>query len=189
MKKPLILLFLLFLLGISLSSCNEVDLKLVNQIKTFGPKWATVGGDFIYIDRNLSQMENRFAKDFDEVKPLLGQVADSLRSGTYYRDINAYKVMILDLDTLRITYDENKKIYSNAVLSFNEWEKKVMKGEIAQGIADSDLTKFKQTRNDLNKVTDRMKKDLAKKVVLHNRVMRSITDKLGIYTNYDIELK
>ncbi|MCB9231820.1 MAG: hypothetical protein H6581_09160 [Bacteroidia bacterium] len=170
-------------------ACNEVDIKLVNQIKTFGPKWTTVGNKLNFVDRNLVQMEARFQKDFNEVKPLLGQISDTLKTGTYYRDITAYEELITQLDSFRVNYDNQKKIYSEAVPSFNEWEKKVMDGDIAEGIATTDLTQFKKTWGDLNADLDSASKEMEAMVATHNRVLRSLTDKLGIYTNYDMEVK
>jgi hypothetical protein len=92
------LLTALLLTVVIAQSCKEPDIKLVNKVKGFAPRWATLGEKMTYLDRNLTQAEKRFEKDFDELEGMLGVIADSLKG-------RKYRIMLKDYDSLTVKRD------------------------------------------------------------------------------------
>ena len=187
---PKFLQFIVFaVIATCVFSCNEPDIKLINQIKTFGPKWSSMGEKMNYIDRNLNLMEDKFESNYGELEPIFGQIPDSLRGRRLKKLIVSYKEIVTTRDSLRGSYLQHKSDYTTSVEAFNVWEKKVMNGDVATGIAVSELTKFKQTYGELNSNVEQIKVDMTFIANEHNRVFKGLTSSLDIPTNYTISLK
>lgn len=184
--------FFLFTFGSLLlfaTGCGEVDVKLVNQIKTFGPQWIILGDQLAWVDRNLELLESRLERDYNEVESLFSTIPDSLRAQQIGGLIARYETAITERDSLRKAYTSQKEVYLQNVERYSQWEKKVMEGEVSTGIASSELTKFKQSYNDIESSAKNAKKKITSIAADHNAFMADFTNRLSLFTNYSISLK
>lgn len=189
MKRTLLQLSILFILGNILISCNQVDIKLINQIKTFGPRWSAMGEKLNFVDRNLSMMEGKFEKNYSELEPIFDQIPDTLR-GDHLNGLLASYTDIVDIrDSLRGSYHEVKKEFVTYVETFNTWEKKVMDGDIPEAQASTELREFKENYHRLDAEIKQMEVELNFITKEHNRVFNGLTGALDVPTKYEVRLK
>ena len=172
-----------------LQSCKEPDIKLVNKVKTFEPRWATLSEKLSYLDRNLSLAEKRFEQDFKELKGLLGVIPDSLRGRKYRKMLKDYDLLIVDRDTMRTVFDSSKLHYVSVVEEFNAWEKKVMNAEIEKEDGLTKLKEFRVIQKGIQADTDSMTNHLKTMFQSHNTILRNISKMMEVFTNYDIKMQ
>lgn len=181
---PVVLLLL-----IMVTACKEPDIKLVNKVKNFNPRWSALNEKLSHLDRNLSIAEKRFEQDFSEIEGMLGQIADSLKGRNYRGMLDDYKVIIADRDTIRMAYTAHKQTYVEAVDRFNSWEKEVMDGDIEAEAGLAELKEYKALHKDIELEVDSMTTSLEQMFGRHNSVLRELSEMMGIYTNYDIKIQ
>lgn len=183
----LVLLPLLAL--IALTGCKEPDIKLVNKVKGFEPKWATLNEKMSYLDRNLEQAEKRFEQDFKEIEGALDGIADSLKGRNYRKMLDDYTTIITDRDTMRTLWTSNKEAYTKEVDVFNEWEKTVMDGDVEADEGLKRLDTFKKFQKRLETQADSMTTALEGMYDKHNKILRELSRMMEIFTNYDIKMQ
>lgn len=183
----------LFFFGLSImvlvTACKEPDIKLVNKVKNFEPRWATLSEKMSYLDRNLSQAEKRFEKDFEELEGMFGVIADSLRGRRYRAMLKEYDTLVMERDTIRLVYDADKQKRTESVDEFNDWEKKVMRAEIETEQGLKELKAYKATQSELEARTDSLTVILGNLFGRHNEILRKLSEMMEIYTNYDIRMQ
>lgn len=179
---------LIILLGLAVS-CKEADVRLVNKVKTFDPKWSTLNEQFTWLDRNLSLLEKRFEQDFKEVEGMLTAIPDSLRGRKYRTMLKDYEGIIQSRDTSRLIYTDVKSSYVKAVNKFNDWEIKVSAGDIETEQGYKDLEVYQQQYTGMETITDSLKGVLTTLAASHNKILRELSELMEIYTNYDIQLR
>ncbi|MEM7035545.1 MAG: hypothetical protein AAF570_01125 [Bacteroidota bacterium] len=190
MKLHLIRMGCVFFLAVSLlHSCKEPDIKLVNKVKNFEPRWATLSEKMSYLDRNLSMAEKRFEKDFGELEGMLGTIPDSLRGRKYRGMLKEYDLLIVDRDTMRTLYDSNKTVYVATVEEFNDWEKKVMNADIETEAGLATLKDYRKIQKSIQADTDSMTTKLEALFQSHNTILREISRMMEVFTNYDIKMQ
>ncbi|MEM0998120.1 MAG: hypothetical protein AAGN35_13615 [Bacteroidota bacterium] len=170
-------------------ACKEPDIKLVNKVKGFAPQWATLNEKMSYLDRNLTQAENRFEKDFQELEGMLGVIADSLKGRKYRAMLKDYDSLTVKRDTMRTLYTTNKEEYTLEVDAFNSWEKKVMSAEIDTEGGLERLKVYKGVQKRLEFSTDSLTSELETLFEQHNTILRDLARMMEIYTNYDIRMQ
>lgn len=170
-------------------ACAEPDIKLVNKVKGFGPKWATLNEKMTYLDRNLGQAEDRFEKDFEELEGMLGVIADSLKGRRYRSMLKDYDSLTFKRDTLRTVYTENKTTYLDEMGDFNTWEKQVMNAEVGTDEGLEKLKVYKSVHKRLDFETDSLTTELESLYGEHNLILRNLSTMMEIYTNYDIRMQ
>lgn len=188
MRFPFLLALVVIFSGI-LIACNEPDIRLINQIKTFGPKWSSMGEKLNFIDRNLGLMEDQFEANYSELEPIFGQIPDSLRGQRLKLLLTSYSDIVEIRDSLRGSYKDHKKEFTLSVEAFNTWEKKVMDGDVKPAVAYSDLTKFKQTYGKLDAEIEQMRGEMNFISEEHNRIFAGLSNYLEKPNNYRIRLK
>ena len=182
-----LLAFLALLVGVS--GCKKVDIKLVNQIKTFEPRWASLGEELGWVDQNLDLMEGRFESDFQYLEPLFDQVPDSL-NGPHFRNLKKqYPKLIESRDEIRETYTSTKSAYVELVESFNEWETKVMNGDVETSKAYEELREYKQKHREMLKFAEDSRAEMQKLASEHNTILRELAVMTNTPTNLDLKLK
>lgn len=174
---------------ICLFSCNEPDIRLVNKVKTFEPKWAELNDKLTYLDRNLDIAEDRFEKDFAELEGMLGQVPDSLRDRTYRKNLARYDTLVMQRDTIRSIYTVSKEECGTNIEDYNEWEKKVMDGSIDSSEGDTTLKAYKEVHARLDHSTDSVTQVLETAFADHNSILRDLARRIGIFQNFDIRMQ
>jgi chromosome segregation ATPase len=183
------LLTALLLTVVIAQSCKEPDIKLVNKVKGFAPRWATLGEKMTYLDRNLTQAEKRFEKDFDELEGMLGVIADSLKGRKYRIMLKDYDSLTVKRDTIRAIYTANKAEYKSEADDFNAWEKQVMAAEIETEAGLSRLKEYKAVQKRLEHQADSLTTELETLYSQHNTILRDLARMMEIYTNYDIRMQ
>jgi len=177
------------LLAILVVGCSEPDIRLVNKVKTFDPRWADLNDKLSYLDRNLDMAEDRFEKDFAELEGMLGEIPDSLRDRTYRRNLANYDTLVMERDTIRAIFVESKATYSETVEEFNSWEKLVMDGSVRSAEGDTVLKKYKAIHRELDGTTDSVTAVLKESFDQHNMILRDLTRRMGIFQNFDIRMQ
>lgn len=188
-RKPLFtLLWICCLLPIlGLAGCKKVDIKLVNQIKTFEPRWAALGQELNWVDQNLDLMEGRFESDYQYLEPLFDQIPDSL-NGPHFRTLKKnYPKLIESRDEIRAEYVKSKTEYTELVGAFNEWEKRVMNGEVESSVAYADLRDYKKKHRELMDFTEDSRESMQELVTEHNTILRELA--IMVNTPTDLKLK
>lgn len=181
------LVFLPFLL--LLWSCNEPDIRLVNKVKTFDPKWADLNDKLSYLDRNLDIAEERFEADFAEIDGMLGEIPDSLRGRKYRTMLKDYDTLIISRDTIRHIFEATKAEYGTRIQTFHEWEKLVMDGSVTSDPGLDTLAVFRKAHKRMEHVTDSVTTVLATSFEEHNRILRQLAVLMGIFQNFDIRMQ
>ena len=184
-----ILITVCFFSLICLQGCKEPDIKLVNKVKSFEPKWATLSEKMSYLDRNLKQAEKRFEKDFAELEGMLGVIESSKKGKRYRGMLKDYDTLVVHLDTLRIMLEEDKDNRNSAVTEFNDWEKKVMGADIGTEAGLEELIVFKMTQSQLENRTDSLTGVLDGLFTEHNLILKNLSEMMEIYANYDIRMQ
>lgn len=180
----LLLLPLLFLAG-----CKKVDIKLVNQIKTFEPRWASLGVELGWVDQNLDLMEDSFEGDYQFLEPLFDQIPDSLR-GAHFRNLKKqYPKLIESRDEIRAEYTETKSAYVEMVEAFNDWETKVMNGDVETNTAYADLREYKKEHREMMQFAEDSRATMHQLVSDHNTILRELATMVNTPTNLDLKLK
>lgn len=178
------LLTLLVLLGYS--ACKQPDIRLVNKVKTFSPKWAQLNDKFSRLDRNLDIAEDRFAKDFAEIEGMFGEIEGKLKGKEYRGMLVDYEKIVTDLDTIRNIYVENKSVYSVVVQEFNSFEQQVMNVEIESDEGKVKLKEYKAIHKEIEAETDSLKLVLEGSFSQHNSILRGLCEMMGVFQNFDI---
>lgn len=188
-RKPFSLLMVGLGLLVFLAACKEPDIRLVNKVKTFDPKWSSLNEKLSYLDRNLDLAEDRFEKDFAEVEGMLGEIADSLKGRNYRGMLRDYDSLMVYRDSIRTTYEASKEEYSGTVAKYHDWEKLVMEAEIDPDMGHEQLSEFKSIHKRLDHVTDSVTTDLRELFGAHNSILKDLTYMMGVFRNYDIRMQ
>ena len=174
---------------ILLWSCSEPDIRLVNKVKTFDPKWTDLNDKLNYLDRNLDIAEERFEADFAEIDGMLGEIPDSLRGRKYRAMLKDYNGLIESRDTIRHIHTETKATYGEEVQSFHAWEKLVMDGDVVSDPGLDTLASFRRSHKRMDHLPDSVTTELAASFDQHNKILRELTSMMGIFQNFDIRMQ
>ncbi len=172
-----------------LVACNKPDIRLVNKVKSFSPKWSQLNDKFTNLDRNLNTAEEHFEQDFAEVEGLLGEIADSLKGRNYRKMLDEYEEIIQVKDTVREVYDTRKAEYSKVVPEFNEFEKQVTGGEIRSDEGIPQLKEYRGIHREINAELDSVTTELSQSFDKHNRILRELCSMMEIFRNFDIQFQ
>lgn len=194
MKLTRIFRLPLALLGVGIlffgfQSCNEPDIRLVNKVKTFDPKWSSLNDKLGYLDRNLDLAEDKFEKDFGEVEGLLTEIADSLKGRNYRKMLKGYDSLMVHRDTIRAVYTMNKAEHGKTVSQYQVWEKMVMNAEVNPEAGHEQLKEFKAIHKRLDHSTDSVTTELRVLFDEHNTILKDLTRMMGVFQNFDIRMQ
>lgn len=186
LNRPVISAFILSLL--IFAACKDQDLRLINKVKTFGPRWGSLNEKLNYVNRNLNILESRLEHDFNEIENMLPTIPDSLRDRRFRSNLGEYEKSILWRDSLRAHYNSRKKAYVDMRYEFNDWEKEVMDGSVEYEAGLARLDDYAVEHQKLDLMADSLQVDLKRIVEIHNSVLDDLVKRMGVYTNYDIQL-
>lgn len=179
----------LIALILTFSACNKPDIRLVNRVKSFSPKWSQLNDKFTNLDRNLKTAEEHFEQDFAEVEGLLGEIADSLKGRDYRKMLDEYKEIIHVKDTIRSYYDSTQTQYSLIVPEFHDFEKAVTGADIESEEATVKLKDYRAIHKTLDAGIDSVTVELSGSFDKHNRVLRELCSMMEIFRNFDIRFQ
>lgn len=184
-----LMLFLCASAAVLLYSCSEPDIRLVNKVKTFDPKWTDLNDKLNYLDRNLDIAEERFETDFAEIDGMLSEIPDSLRGRKYRAMLKDYTALIESRDTIRHIHTDTKAEYGEAMQSFHVWEKMVMDGDVVSDPGLDTLASYRRAHKRMDHLTDSVTTVLATSFEDHNKILRDLTSLMGIFQNFDIRMQ
>jgi|GEM_PF-5942953 len=186
LPRTRIVFLLLPLLIFLFQACNEPNVRLVNKVKTFSPKWSQLNDKFVALDRNLDIAEEHFEQDYSEIEGLFSEIDGKEKGKSYRKMLEDYATLITSKDTIRSIYTDKKKIYKASVEAFHELEQKVMSADIEPDEGIEKLDKFKLTHKSINSVIDSVDNVLSGNFDQHNAILRDLASKIGIFRNFDI---
>jgi chromosome segregation ATPase len=168
-----------------LSACGGVDIAFVNQVKLFEPRWIDLSEKFSYIERNMKLTEKRYPQDLKQVEALFETVGadqriELINLRNQYREVVQERLKLLD------DYDKTRQQFSNTVHEFNDWENKLMQNDLDEEVAKMDFIKYQNDHQELMKQVDGLQTRLIQNIERHNSILRSMTQILRVYTNYDL---
>ncbi len=179
----------LIALMLTFSACNKPDIRLVNRVKSFSPKWSQLNDKFTNLDRNLNTAEEHFEADFAEVEGLLGEIADSLKGRNFRKMLDEYQEIIQVKDSIRSFYDSTKTEYSLVVPEFHDFEKVVTGGDIGSEEGMEELKKYRSIHKTMSLGVDSVTTELSASFDKHNRVLRELCSMMEIFRNFDIRFQ
>lgn len=171
------------------NACNKPDIRLVNQVKSFSPKWSQLNDKFTNLDRNLNTAEEHFEKDFAEVEGLLGEIADSLKGKNYRKMLDEYEGIIHIKDTIRSVYDTLIADYNAIVPEFHDFEKAVTGAEIDSEEGLPKLKEYRVAHKAMDAKLDSVKVELSESFDNHNRILKKLCSMMEIFLNFDIRFQ
>lgn len=189
LPRNLILPLLLLLSIFMIQSCKEPDVRLVNKVKTFSPKWSQLNDKFVSLDRNLDIAEEHFEQDFAEIEGLFGEIEGKEKGKNYRQMLEDYANIISAKDTIRALYTSEKETYTTTVGAFHELEQKVMGADIESEEGMTQLAEFKLVHQSMNTVIDSVSQALSTNFDQHNAILRDLSTKIGIFRNFDIRFQ
>lgn len=170
-------------------ACSEPDIRLVNKVKTFDPRWTDLNDKLNYLDRNLDIAEDRFEADFAEIDGMLGEIPDSLRGKKYRAMLQEYELLVSDRDTIRQIHNMTKARYGVVLQSFHEWEKEVMDGSVVSDPGLDTLALYKVRHKEMDRAVDSVTTVLSASFDRHNKILRELSTMMGIFQNFDIRMQ
>lgn len=168
-----------------LGGCGSSDLSLLNDAKRFEPEWMGLSDKVTFIDRYLRVTERRYPLDLGEVEPYLNKSASNERTRMYSLK-SQYDNMMEERDAIKKTFKDQKLDFTETVKAFNEWHNKLMRDDLDQEEARTQLNEFIRKHRELNTLIGETERQLIENIDQHNVLMRRITTSLNIFTNYDI---
>lgn len=180
--------YLLILIAFSTLACGGVDITFVNQVKIFEPKWIDLSEKFSFVQRNLDLTQKRYEQDLNQVEALFSEARGETRV-ELMNSRNRYREMMAERDDIQEAYETKSKEFSDLVYEFNEWENRLMKGKWKEDEARAAFIQYKAQYDELDKQVRALQTDLLKNIETHNSILQSMTKRLEIFTNYDIQAK
>ena len=180
--------FILILISFSMLACGGVDITFVNKVKIFEPKWIDLSEKFSFIQRNLDLTDRRYDQDLSQVESLFSSVGSDAR--VELSNLRSkYREMIKERDEIRKDSENKNDSFSELVHSFNDWENKLMKGKLDEEKARADFIIYQKEYEKLDREVRELQTRLLKNIETHNSLLQSMTRKLEIFTNYDMQAK
>lgn len=180
--------YILLLIAFSFLACGGVDLTFVNQVKIFEPKWIDLSEKFSFVQRNLDHTHKRYEQDLAQVEALFSSVNGDTRVEVM-NSRNKYREMMAERDKIQESYETKSATFSELVYEFNEWENRLMKGKWGEDEAKAAFIQYQAKYEALDKEVRALQTDLLKNIETHNSVLQTMTKKLEIFTNYDMQAK
>ncbi|MEM6801733.1 MAG: hypothetical protein AAF696_10055 [Bacteroidota bacterium] len=178
----------LFILIFLLSGCGSVDLSLINEVKRFEPEWMNLSETVTFIERNLNLTQRRYAQDFREVEPYIKNPQSNQRNDLYGLR-SQYNTMVEKRDELQGNFDTQKEDFVSTVSEFNDWVNSLMKNRLGEDEAYSSFKSYKEKHESLKGEMRELQAELIKNIQEHNAILKRITNKLKLYSNFDINPK
>lgn len=185
MKRLIIYPLCLFVILFACTSCGDKDLSLINEVKRFDPEWMNLSEQVSGIDRLLRITDRRYEQDLNEVDPFISDPASNERSNLFGLK-SQYRNMMADRDKIKESFEEQKQQFVTTVHDFNEWQNDLMKNKVDLGTARTTLEDFQKQHEAIKAEISKSEKAVEDNIQTHNSIMRRITSRLKLYTNYDI---
>lgn len=171
------------------ASCGGPDVKITNQIKTFGPQWVSLKERMRSVEKNTDDLKGTFEKHYAEFSENFSKLRDSAQKSqadslqkVYHRILEEKKSIAEKVETLKLQNNESAE-------AFYEWEKKVMKGKISSSDASSDLRKFRETYSEIESDLKKQEENLQRAIDSHNQLFRRFALMFNSPAHMDINLK
>ena len=170
-------------------ACNKPDIRLVNKVKSFSPKWSQLNDKFTGLDRKLKTAEEHFEHDFAEVEGLLGEIDGADKGRDYRKMLDEYQEIIHVKDTIRTIYKTRKEEYNLVVPQFHDFEKNVTGGDIETEEGMGKLKEYRGIHKSINVEIDSVTTELSASFDKHNRILRDLCSMMEIFRNFDIQFQ
>lgn len=171
------------------SACGGPDVRITNQVKTFGPQWVSTKEKLDAIEKNLALTNNIIEDHFAEFEPSFSRLRDSVSIAMGDSLKGVYHKILLDRESIRDSLMALRNRNEEASEEFDEWERKVMDGDIGNADASTDLRTFKSILSDLNDSADKQDQKLRELVNKHNALFRKLAVMFNSPVHFDIDLK
>lgn len=188
MKRILLPVNSLLILVFLLSGCGSVDLSLINEVKRFEPEWMNLSETVVFIERNLNVTMRRYEKDLNEVEPFIKNPKSNERNNLFGLR-SQYQNVMQKRDEIKGNFETQKEDFVATVSEFNEWVNKLMKNKLSEDEAYASFRSYREKHNTLKTGMRELETELIKNIQEHNSILKQITNKLRLYSNYDINPK
>jgi len=188
MKRKLLPLHSLLILVFLYTGCGSVDLSLINEVKRFEPEWMNLSETVIFIERNLNLTQRRYEKDLKEVEPFIKNPKSNERNNLMGLR-SQYQNVMQQRDEIQTKFEEQKKDFVATVSEFNDWVNRLMKNKLGDDEAYTNFRAYREKHNALKSEMRDLQTELIKNIQEHNTILKQITNKLKLYSNYDINPK
>lgn len=180
--------YFLLLVALSTIACGSVDITFVNQVKIFEPKWIDLSEKFSFVQRNLDLTERRYDQDLSQIETLFSSAKGENRVNLL-NDKNEYREMLKEWGKINENYKSKYQEFTDLVYEFNEWENRLMKGKWGDEEARAAFIQYQEKYDAMDKEMLEMQTDLLRNIEKHNSILQTMTKRLDIFTNYDIQAK
>ncbi len=188
LPKANLLLFPFFFFSAFQWSCQEGDIQVINQVKTFEPQWSNLREDLSWLERNIARTETRFEQDILEIRTFQNRLQDTLTMRRFFLLNKNYDQIVLTRDSIRRIFDITKSKHTHAVEEFHTWEAKVTEGEIAGKDAMARLKEFRGMHAGIDSTSISLRSRLESITRNHNLYLREMAKSVDVFTNFDVEL-
>ena len=188
MKRIILPVQCLLILVFVLTGCGSVDLSLINEVKRFEPEWMNLSETVTFIERNLNLTQRRYAKDLKEIEPFIKNPQSNQRNDLYGLR-SQYENMMEKRDELQSSFDTQKGEFVTTVSDFNAWVNDLMKNKLGEDEAYTSFRDYRQKHEEMKTEMRDLQNNLIKNIQEHNAILKRITGKLKLYSNYDINPK
>lgn len=178
-------LYLVLLVSLSLLACGKTDLALINAVKTFESHLQDIHETYHFIDRNLTQANQKYPAELKELASFVStNAADTLKATGF--DLQ-FKRLMLDKDKIEIEYKQQKRQFEAQLVKFNNWQKKLMKNKLGNDEAKQDFAQFEKQFADMESKANELKQRLQNNFQRHNEITRDKAFSVGNYNNFHWE--
>ena len=172
-----------------LAGCGGPDVKITNQIKTFGPQWVSLKERMHAVEKNTDDTKGVFEKHYSEFSGNFSKVRDSTQKALVDSLQNVFHRIVKEKETLSDSIESLISQNNEVAGAFYEWEKKVMRGKISNSDASTDLRKFKETYSEISSTLKTQEENLQKTIDTHNQLFRRLAQLFNSPAHMDIVLK
>jgi dsDNA-specific endonuclease/ATPase MutS2 len=169
-------------------SCGKADLAVLNDVNIFSPKWQEVSQQYAFVKRNLETALVLYEEHLQDLEPQIEQ-ASAARRPELIGLRGRYEAMVGEAQELQGDYKEQYAELKETVVSFNDWQTKLMNNKFSNAEARADFATYKVNYRNIKAQATELQSSLIKNVENHNNLTSAMVDLLGGYQNYRIELR
>jgi len=178
------ILFGIILLAIA---CGSPDNVFVNEVKTFEPRWMDLSETVAFIDRNLAVAERNYDTGYQTMKEK-AKVGGANAIAEFNSLRSEFNDVIGKRDSIRTHYRKQKKAFTEAVMTFHEWENRLLKNRLDAAAAKQDFKAHKKKYRELEQTMEQLRSDITMNIERHNSVIKRMGRLLGVFSNFDIQV-
>jgi chromosome segregation ATPase len=186
MTRRITLLIISFMV---LFACQKTDMSIMHKLNAFRPELSEAGRQLSALEGKLLLTQERYHKDWDQVKQFLDQIPDSLRNEDYVRSRENYKKMMPERDSIHKAYTLLKAKYESEVTAFGKWETEARNGSVDKSQVTAKLPEYEKSCKAFRDQTQALSERLNATLVIHNHSLKDINERIGRFDNLDIEWK